>query len=61
MRKYISPPLLSTLYPLTNDIPELELIFQKELYFFSPLIFSFSLVAFVIELVNYSLLKQWEL
>lgn len=52
-----SPPI----YPLTNDIPELELIFQKELYFFSPLIFSFSLVAFVIELVNYGLLKQWEL
>lgn len=49
------------MYPLTNDFPELELIFQKELYFFSPLIFSFSLVVFVIELVNYSLLKQWEL
>lgn len=49
------------MYPLTDDIPELELIFQKELYFFSPLIFSFSLVAFVVELVNYSLLKQWEL
>lgn len=49
------------MYPLTDDIPELELIFQKELSFFSPLIFSFSLVAFVVELVNYSLLKQWEL